>query len=108
MSKVYITQERQFDFSSAEEYGDLVFLSVDDMWNGRNSPHNAKLIEHLYDQLKDFNSDKDFIILSGSDMVIAAVFMLLGRLQVRRVSILRWSNRDRIYELAEIRLGSVL
>ena len=100
MSKVYVVQETNHDFSDAETFGSLVFLSVDkqdDFHNIRNSEHNTRLISHLRRGLADFDADRDFIILAGSPYVSAAVFWILGRGSVRFINVLRWDNRDRRY-----------
>lgn len=102
MAKVFVTQEKGFDFTKAEAFGELVFMTDLDFWNNKKSGHNARLVEKLVEKLALVDFENDSFILVGSDMVIAAVFMLVGRAGIRRVNILRWSSRDQIYEPAEI------
>lgn len=97
--KVYVVQETSHDFSGAEAFGDLKFLSVDktdDFHNLANSEHNQRLLAHLRHGLRDF-SKYDFLILTGSPYVSAAVMWILGQRGQRQVNILRWDNRDRVY-----------
>lgn len=99
MPKVYVTQETSHDFRHAEEFGELVFLcdGRDDFHNVKNSGHNDRLIAHLRQGLRDFDTAKDYIVLIGSPYVQAAVMMLLGRQAANKVNLLRWDNRDFSY-----------
>ena len=99
MPKVYVTQETSHDFRLAEEFGELVFLSLDrrdDFHNLKNSQHNARLMGHLRQGLRDFNPDEDYVILVGSPYVQGAVMMLIGQ-RATKVNLLRWDNRDLLY-----------
>lgn len=99
MARVYVTQETNYDFRKAEEFGNLVFLSIDrrdDFNNVRNSQHNERLIAHLRQGLRDFNPDVDYVVLVGSPYVQAAVMALIGQ-RFRKVNLLRWDNRDLAY-----------
>lgn len=105
--KVYVIQETLYDFSAAEKFGDLVFMSYgvrsrdpqsvaeqDDFNNMKGSERNRRLVAHLRVKLRDFDSDHDYLLIAGSIYVAAAVFMMLGARGIRRVTVLRWSNRD--------------
>lgn len=98
--RVYVTQETNHDFRTAEEFGDLVFLSDgrrDDLNNVRNSQHNERLIAHLSSGLRDYRPGVDYVILVGSPYVAAAVMALIGRMGANTVNLLRWDNRDFVY-----------
>lgn len=100
MSKVYVTQESNLDYRRAEEFGELVFMAVDkrdDFNNVPNGEHNARLIAHLRQKLRDFDEDNDYLVITGGPYVNAAVFALLGRRGVKKLRILRWDNRDYVY-----------
>lgn len=94
---IFVTQETQYDFRPAEEFGDLKFLTTFDVHNNKNSPHNVRLIDDIRHQLRKFQPDFDFILPVGSPYVQAVTFWCLGCLGHRSISILRWSSRDRIY-----------
>lgn len=97
MSKVFIIQETNVDFSKAEEFGDLVFLTDgrrDDFHNIVNSQHNDRLIAHIRQGLKDYNERVDWLVITGSPYVCSAVFALLGLSGIRSLRLLRWDNRD--------------
>ncbi len=57
---------------------------------------NKVLIEELRTRLSEFDPKNDFIIITGSPLVTAAVFMIL-RERTPIVKFLRWSNRDFVY-----------
>jgi hypothetical protein len=95
--KVYVTQEVGVDYSKAETYGDIAFLTMEDFVNSHPSLLNEALARELRHNLRNFNPDDDWIVISGSPYVSAAVFMILGLTGIRKVKILRWDNRDLVY-----------
>lgn len=97
MPKIYVTMETAHDFGPAEQYGEVIFITNDDMNNTRGSLHNEALLRQIRMAMHKFNPDEDFIIISGSPYVAALVFMILGHKNHRRVRFLRWSNRDWVY-----------
>lgn len=97
MAKVYVTQETDKDFTLAEQFGAVSFLTVDrrdDFNNVHPSEHNDRMISHLRHQLRQFDEMEDWIVITGSPYISAAVFAILGQMRVRRLRILRWDNRD--------------
>lgn len=97
MATVWVTQETPYDFTSAEAYGDVEFITKDDFNNTKNSLVNAGLISEVVFKLKKFNENEDWLIITGSPYVAAAVFMDLGNRGVKKVNLLRWDNRDMTY-----------
>ena len=100
MAKVYVIQENNLDFSAAEDHGSIVFLSVDrrdDFHNVANSEHNRSLMAQLRRQLRNYDVQEDWLVITGSPYVCAAVFALLGSMGYKRLRILRWDNRDLRY-----------
>lgn len=98
MAKVMVTQETPHNFSKAESYGTIEFLTRDDLNNVRGSLHNEKLVTDINRKLKDFDESEDWIVIAGSPYVSALVFMLLGRKGCKHVNVLRWDNRDFQYQ----------
>lgn len=94
---VYVTQETNADFSGAEAWGEVQFLTSDDLNNSRGSFTNASVIKLIRHRLKKFDPDHDWIVIAGSPYIAAAVFMLLGQIRLQAVQVLRWDNRDRVY-----------
>lgn len=97
MSKIFVTQETSYDFGPAESYGEIKFVTNDDMNNTKGSLHNADLLRQIRMALHGFNQDEDFMIIAGSPYVAAMVMMVLGRKGFSKIKFLRWSNRDRVY-----------
>lgn len=96
MNKVYVTQEMSFDYTDAEKYGQVEFLTRDDLHNVKGSLHNERLMSDLRHKVRRIEED-DYILITGSPYVNSAVFMLLGARGVKKVRILRWDNRNRKY-----------
>lgn len=94
MSTVYVTQENGHDFSKAEAYGDVVFLTHDDLNNLKGSLHNEDVLARVRGRLIKFNEQEDWIVVTGSPYITAAVFLILGAKHVRKVQVLRWDNRE--------------
>lgn len=97
MPKVYVTQETGFNFTDAENFGTVEFITRDDLNNMKGSLHNERVVRDIRRKLRDFNLDEDFIVIAGSPYVSALVFTLLGMRGVRTLRILRWDNRDQVY-----------
>lgn len=94
---ILVTQEMPWDFTDAERFGRISFLASDDLHNTKGSPHNERLLADLRNKLVKFNPKTDWILVTGSPFISAAVFLILGHFGHRYVPILRWNNRDRRY-----------
>lgn len=97
MSNVFVTQETPHNFNKAEVYGEIVFLTRDDLNNVRGSLHNQALVRSIKHQLRNFDEHEDWLVITGSPYVAATVFMILGLMGIREVNVLRWDNRDYDY-----------
>lgn len=105
MARVWVTQEKGVDFSPAERFGEIHFITAKDLNNLANSLHNEELLDEIkYKLSTQYKPDEDFFVIIGSPYVAAAVFMLLGSMGVRRVKILRWSNQTGHYLPMELKL----
>jgi len=93
MSKVFVTQETHYPFVDAENYGELVFMTHQDLHDSKGSLHNKELLAKLHNKLAGFDPKEDWIVITGSPYVSVAVFMMLGQMGVKAVKILRWDNR---------------
>lgn len=97
---VYVTQENQtFDFTQAEDFGEVVFLTAKELSSMPNSLMNANVVSEVWDNLWSFDSEQDFLLPVGSPLVSGLAFFLLGRnTTARNIKVLKWSNRDRNYK----------
>lgn len=104
--RVFVTQEvrsGRIDYTPAAAFGAVKFCTIMDFSPMDDSMQNNVLVDELRSRLRDFNPESDFIVTSGSPLVIAAVFMIL-RERTATVRVLRWSNRDHIYQEVTINL----
>ena len=97
-SRVFVTQESaQLNYSPAEEFGDVHFLTRHDLSPVANSLANQALVDELRQKLQSFDPALDYLAPSGSPIVSGIAFALLHERGVRPIRVLRWSNRDRMY-----------
>lgn len=100
--KVYVTHEvSTAHYAPAEEWGDVVFLSVAEISGVPNSLHNRKLIAAIRDRFKDFNPARDYIAPSGSPIITGIVFAI-AREKTTVFNVLKWNSRDSAYTNARI------
>lgn len=114
-SRVFVTQENpQLNYTPAEQFGEVVFLTRDEVSPVPGSLTNAAVLQELEHKLASFDFDRDFLVPSGSPVVCGMAFLLLGRRvelahensarAPRILRVLRWSNRDRVYQPITITL----
>jgi len=103
-ARVFVTQENQgIDYTPAEKFGEVVFLTRHEPSQMANSLRNADIKRELETKLRDFDPYSDFVCPSGSPAVVGLAFFILSRLpqfmsrQHQPLRILRWSNRDKTY-----------
>lgn len=96
-AKVYVTQETPHSFLEAEQFGEVCFVTKDDLNNTKGSLHNASLLRAIKLVLRDFDPEKDYIVPTGSPYVSAAVFLILGLAGHKNIKVLRWNNRNETY-----------
>lgn len=119
--RVFITQENnQLNYAHAEEFGEVVFLTSKEVSPLPGSIINADIMADMERKLQDFDYDYDFLVPSGSPTVCGMAFFMLGMNLGTEVGyrmdrgggspkpkclrVLRWSNRDRVYQPIHITL----
>lgn len=105
-SKVFVTQEvraGKIDYAPAHRFGDLKFITLMDFSSEEESIGNKVLVDEIRSRTKDFDAERDFIVITGSPLVAAAVFMVL-RERFFSIRVLRWSNISRTYSVVTINL----
>ncbi|MBT9158756.1 MAG: hypothetical protein DDT26_00003 [Dehalococcoidia bacterium] len=103
VGRVFITQESgSLNYSNAEAFGDVVFLTAREPSPVASSIINASIIDELRGKLATFDPVVDYIAPSGSPVVSGMAFLLLSerlaKVNARKISVLRWSNRDKVYQ----------
>jgi hypothetical protein len=91
---IWVTQETNLDFAPAERFGEVRFLTREDLNNVKGSLHNEKVTADISQRLRNFDAENDFVVIAGSPYISALVFMLLARKGIRNIKVLRWNNRD--------------
>lgn len=107
--RVFVTQESQnANYGPAEAFGEIVFLTRDEPSPVPNSLVNIDLMSELRNKLQDFDFEHDFIAPSGSPVVCGLAFLILGEINAHnafdKLCVLRWSNRDRVYQPIQFKL----
>lgn len=97
MPKVWVTQEMpKFNYTGAEVYGEVRFITNEEYSPMQGSLLNMDLSRGITDTLKDFDYDADYIVPTGSPIVVMAVMAVLGR-KAKKFRILKWDNREYVY-----------
>lgn len=96
-NKVYVTQETEHSFLEAERFGEVVFLTAEDLNNTKGSLHNENVFRYIKTGLRDFGPNNYYIVPVGSPYITAVVFLVLGLAGHTNIKVLRWSNRDFLY-----------
>lgn len=103
--KVYVTHEvSTANYEPAENWGEVVFLSVAEISGAQNSLHNRRLIATIRDRFKDYNPARDFIAPSGSPIITGIVFAI-AREKTTIFNVLKWNSRDSAYTNARINIS---
>ena len=104
--RVFVTQEvrtGRIDYTPAKEFGKVHFCTIMDFSAESGSLLNNVIVDEIRMKLADFDAVNDYMVTSGSPLVIAAAFMIL-RERTSTVRVLRWSNRDFKYQEVIINL----
>jgi len=97
----HATPNLKASLAKAEKYGDVVFLETREyMTEPAIAGHNEVVLRQLANNLVDYVPGVDFILTSGSPILILATGLNLARFKGVSHKILKWNSRDRDYELA--------
>lgn len=93
--KVWVTQEiSKFNYLDAEAYGDIEFFTSRDYSPVMGSMANADMLNVVRQKAEEFDPREDYIITTGSPVVMMLVMAVLARRHsVRKFNILKWDNR---------------
>lgn len=92
--KIWVVQEGNNDYSSAEEYGEVQFITKSDL---RNTPGSEQTM-NVYADIRKFKTQYipgiDYIIPVGNPMIVVLVSMVLG---FGNHKFLKWDGRRVTY-----------
>lgn len=102
--RVYVSQEqRYFDYSDAERFGEVHFLTQHEINGMRNSLRNQRVISEMRLGLADFRPSIDFLVLTGSPITIGYAFWLAmlvaSRTGTHKLNLLQWDRESSAYKL---------
>lgn len=104
MSRVFVVQNQhyydkaegrlvpKFDLSSAEQYGELIFL----LGPGAAPFNPVSPIAELNDKLADYG-DEDYLLLIGNPCLIGWTVAIAADSNNGFVNLLQWSGKDQSY-----------
>lgn len=95
--RVFVTQEGPHDYTPAQRFGDVQFMTRDEISPIATSLRNEETVKQLRLAMVDYRPGIDLILPAGSPVTIAYVFVLASRLgDTHRV--LKWDNRSHMYQ----------
>lgn len=97
MAKVYVVQENpRLNYVDADNYGEVIFLTTKDYSPMKNSLINTQVLMDIAGGLKDFDPDVDFLLLTGSPILLGYAF---HRAMVKKgyAHILQWDGYRQSY-----------
>ena len=93
-ARVFVIQEGNNDYSQAEEFGEVHFVTRSDLRNIEGSKQNSQVIADLWRFKASYIPDKDFIVPVGNPVLIALLSMILGNGDHK---FLKWDGRKATY-----------
>lgn len=99
MNKVFVTQENpSIDYSDAERFGDVVFLSFREYSGLKNSISDKEIRAEIKSKLSNYNPLTDYLLFTGSPVLIGYAFHVAMN-NAGSVNVLRWRSRSERYEV---------
>lgn len=97
--RVWVTQEMsKFNYLDAENYGEVRFLTARDYSSMVGSLSNDALLKDIRDRLSEFNPETDYLVPTGSPLVVMVVMSIVARkYSTNRFKVLKWDNRHMKY-----------
>lgn len=94
INKVFVIQEGNNDYSPAEEFGEVHFITTGDLRNIEGSKQNSQVMTDLWRFKASYITGKDYIVPVGNPVLIALVAMILGPGSHK---FLKWDGRRAAY-----------
>lgn len=98
-ARVYIAQEGPFDYTSAEDYGQLEFCSVQEITPTKGGQLNENIIRNIRKKMINYIPGRDYILLSGSPIAIAHCLSIAFNMRNVPIehNILKWDGQRGAY-----------
>lgn len=99
-SKVFVIQESNFDYSKAEKFGEVVFVTSLEYNSVPGSNYNKRIIADIRKAFSDYIPGEDYLIPTGSPALMALVMVSIGaKWPNQSHQILKWGNMERDYKV---------
>lgn len=107
--KVFVALEQaRFDYSDAERFGDLQFVTATDYSPHQSSINNERLTTSIRHCAERFNPLKDYLLLTGGPITMGLVFHAFAKkatkVNVAGVRCLQWNREQNAYRQVIARL----
>lgn len=98
MSKVFVVQENnRIDYSDAERYGDVVFLTAEEFKSTRGSLRNEAMLTQVRVKMSGYNPSEDYLLLTGNPIMIGYVFHV-ALTKGKSITCLQWDRFTNNYK----------
>lgn len=97
---VWVTCESRHNFRTAEDYGEIRFITGNEYSHVVNNRTNGRIDRDIREFIKDFDPDTDYLVFTGSPMTNFKVARAVEReYPLHKVDCLGWSNQANKYSL---------
>ena len=102
---VWVLQENNYDFTPAEKFGDVKFITSANLRHIAHSSQNQQIESDMERFLVEYDNEIDYLVMTGDPVMIYKLAYTLGKLdQVvgeapssRTHRLLKWDNRRAEY-----------
>jgi len=104
---VFVTQENlKLNYSDAERFGEIVFLTAREYSASPNSLHNKQTRKVVSEKLAVFNLKEDYLLLSGSPIIMCFAYYLIAiRHLDGTINLLKWNGYNKQYDKIAFEIG---
>ena len=102
MPRVYVTNQSGHDFSAAEKFGELVYLS-----KGKINPFQVTKMYKEFVVHLDSSASEDYILITGLS-VMNSIAVACMAYKHSRINILQWHEGEHRYKSRTIVMGELL
>lgn len=103
MPKVVVVQENpHLDYSDAERYGDVEFITNLEYSDMANSLNNEHVLSDVRNKMAKFNPNEDYLLMTGNPITMGYAFHLAMEIAEagaarQQIKLLRWDGITRTY-----------
>jgi hypothetical protein len=101
---VWVTGERQgFNYTAAERYGEITFITSRDLTMPMHAPGNQLIRSAINEAVMKFDPETDYLLLSGSPVIAGlAIGKIIARHDPKYIRVVKWDNRIEDYDVLDV------